>query len=120
MPSEDELTEMMIEDEKQKRWREYQDELQERRRVNNLLTDIGERLRKEHERRMRIPYLKSQRKHLFFDMVHQARRLRSMGWTRFDRIPYLMGMMRVFCDRYEDFAYADAWRKRACELGVFG
>jgi len=49
-------------------------------------------------------------KRLFFDLLHNARRIKSTHWTYQARRAYLLGMMRVMTDNHEDFRIADNMR----------
>ena len=41
------------------------------------------------------------RKHLFFELLHEARRLKNEDWDTLSRKAYLIGMMRVMVNHLE-------------------
>ena len=66
----------------------------------------------------RLPHLRSTERDLFFDLLHNARRLkRELKWPWLTRRVYLLGMMRVFVDRSEDFKMADQLRDFHASIG---
>ena len=48
---------------------------------------------------------------IFFDLLHSARRLKKVGWMKWDRRAYLLGMLRLFCLHRDDLELADIRKK---------
>ena len=61
-----------------------------------------------------LPEEKEMRKELFFELLHEARRLRSGGWNWGARRGYLMGMVKAYLLHYEDIRSGqnirDVWK----------
>lgn len=51
---------------------------------------------------------------IFYDLLHESRRLKGIGWERKDRQAYRLGMLRTYCLHLEDIRagqnIADVWR----------